>query len=151
VSAVRRGEGRDPVELAARALRRRDRSSSDVDELLARAGVGDARRAEALDTLRRLGYLDDGRLAASRAAALAGRGYGDAAIEFDLERRGVGRGIARDAVGALVPEGERARQIVAREGATARIGRRLVAKGFAHATVEDALGGDVADGDAEPV
>ena len=36
-----------------------------------------------------LGYVDDGRFAADRAAALAGRGQGDAAIRFDLQGRGV--------------------------------------------------------------
>jgi len=148
---VTSAEAPDPVEFAARALRHRDRSSRDVDELLARAGVDETGRAEALDTLRRLGYVDDARFAAARAEALAGRGYGDAAIEFDLGRQGVGDDVARDAVAALTPERERAARVVARDGATARIARRLVAKGFAQATVEHALRADVADGDAEPV
>ena len=39
----------DPIELAARALRHRDRSRHELDERLARAGVDDAERAEALD------------------------------------------------------------------------------------------------------
>jgi SOS response regulatory protein OraA/RecX len=41
----------DPVELAARALQHRDRSRRDVDERLARAGIDEERRNDALDTL----------------------------------------------------------------------------------------------------
>ena len=55
---------RDPVELAARALQHRDRSRRELDERLARAGVGDSERADALDTLERVGYVDDARFAA---------------------------------------------------------------------------------------
>ena len=53
----------DPIDLAARALRHRDRSRSQVDERLARAGVEDDRRADALDALERIGYVDDVRFA----------------------------------------------------------------------------------------
>ena len=49
-------------------------------------------RAAAVETLERLGYVDERRFAASRAAALAARGYGDEAIRFDLEREGVDGG-----------------------------------------------------------
>jgi len=52
-----------PIEIAARALRHRDRSRRQLDERLARAGVDEARRAEALETLERVGYVDDGRYA----------------------------------------------------------------------------------------
>ena len=47
----------DPVDLAAAALRHRDRSRLQVDERLARAGVEDGRRADALDALERIGYV----------------------------------------------------------------------------------------------
>ena len=70
----------DPVDLAAAALRHRDRSRLQVDERLARAGVEDDRRADALDALERIGYVDDARFADQRAASLADRGYGDEAI-----------------------------------------------------------------------
>ena len=70
----------DPIEIAARALRHRDRSRRQLDERLARAGVDDDGRAEALETLERVGYVDDGRFARARAAALAERGYGDDGI-----------------------------------------------------------------------
>jgi hypothetical protein len=41
----------DPIDLAARALRHHDRSRSQIDDRLARAGVADERRAEALEAL----------------------------------------------------------------------------------------------------
>ena len=47
---------RDPIELATRALRRHDRSRHELDERLAKAGIGDAERDEALDALERVGY-----------------------------------------------------------------------------------------------
>ncbi len=46
-------------------------------------------RADALETLERVGYVDDDRFAAGRAESLAGRGYGDEAIRYDLAGRGV--------------------------------------------------------------
>src|SRR5438045_1561908 len=141
----------DPVALAARALGRRDRSTREIDELLARAGVGEAKRGDALETLRRLGYLDDARFAAARAGALAARGYGDAAIEADLARHGVEGDLARDALATLRPEAERAARLFARDGPTARVARRLAAKGFGREAVEDALRSVVAGGDAEAV
>ena len=53
----------DPIDLAAAALRHRDRSRTQIDERLARAGVEDDRRADALDALERIGYVDDARFA----------------------------------------------------------------------------------------
>src|SRR4051795_1480182 len=79
----------DPIDVAARALRHRDRSRAQVAERLARAGVDDQQGVDALDTLERVGYVDDGRYAANRAAALAERGFGDAGIRHDLEQAGV--------------------------------------------------------------
>ena len=70
----------DPVEIAARALQHRDRSRQQLDQRLARAGVDEAERAEALETLERVGYVDDGRYAQARAESLAQRGYGDVGI-----------------------------------------------------------------------
>jgi SOS response regulatory protein OraA/RecX len=45
----------DPIDLAARALRHRDRSRSQIDERLARAGVEEDRRSDALDARERNG------------------------------------------------------------------------------------------------
>jgi SOS response regulatory protein OraA/RecX len=127
---------RDPVELAAGILRRADRSVREVDERLARAGVDDERRAETLETLSRLGYVDDARVALRRAEALAGRGYGNAAIRADLVRRGVSSDDIAAALDTLEPECERAAALVAHDGSSPAIARRLAAKGFAAETIE---------------
>jgi regulatory protein len=138
-------DAEDPLEVAARALRRRDRSRRDVDERLQRAGVADDARSETLDRLERIGYLDEERFAASRAAALADRGQGDEAIRADLEAQGVD-GEQIDAVLAgLQTEHERARALVERLGASARTANQLLRKGFAPELVEELLGDSVLD------
>jgi regulatory protein len=76
-------------EVATRALRHADRSRAELDERLAQRGFSEADRSAALDRLVELGWLDDERMAGLRAAALADRGYGDAYIRADLERRGL--------------------------------------------------------------
>lgn len=138
--------GPDPIDVAARALRHRDRSRAQVAERLARAGVDGAARDEALDTLERVGYVDDVRYAANRAAALAERGHGDAAVRHDLEAAGVPPHAADDALSALAPEADRARAIAAREGRTPRTAARLARRGFTEESVEAAVGYDVAAG-----
>jgi regulatory protein len=142
----REGRERDPVDLAARALRHRDRSRRELDDRLARAGVGDQERADALDTLERVGYVDDDRFAAARAQALAGRGYGDEAIRHDLEGHGLAAARTATAVTGLVPELERARGLVIRLGRSAKTARHLARKGFTEDTLTAALGADVAQG-----
>jgi len=129
----------DPLDVAARALRARDRSRRDVEERLARAGVDVQTRAETLETLERLGYVDDRRFARSRAEVLARRGYGDEWIRGDLAEHGVDPDVAADAMAGLEPEGERASALVARLGPSARTASRLVGKGFAAEAVEAAL------------
>src|SRR6185437_2953092 len=84
----------DPIDLAARALRHRDRSRREIDDRLARAGVDEGRRADALDALERIGYVDDARFATGKAASLAERGFGDEAIRALLGADG----LAADAV-----------------------------------------------------
>lgn len=136
----------DPIDLAARALRHRDRSRRQVDERLARAGVEDDRRADALDALERIGYVDDARFAGQRAASLAERGYGDEAISALLAADGVPPELAGEAVGALRPESERAAEIVASLGASPRTAARLARKGFGEDAVEAAAGRFATDG-----
>jgi len=131
---------RDPIDLAARALHHRDRSRRELDDRLARAGVADEQRADALDTLERVGYVDDGRFAASRAETLAGRGYGDEAIRHDLEGHGIAAEAVAVAVGDLEPEAERARALVERLGRSPKTAQQLVRKGFAEESVETAVG-----------
>ena len=129
---------------ATRALASRDRSRRALEKRLERAGVPAASRDEALGALERVGLVDDARVAHAQAAALAGRGYGDAAIRFDLEREGFPREAVVDAVAALEPEPERARRLLDRDGRSPRTLRRLAARGFDAATIED-LGGFAAD------
>ena len=99
-----------PEDIALRALRAADRSRAELDERLAEKGVPADEREAALAELERLGYLDDGRTAALRAERLAERGYGDAYIRADLERRGLP---AEEALAVLEPEADRAERFSA--------------------------------------
>jgi regulatory protein len=134
----------DPIEIAARALQHRDRSRRDLEERLARAGIDEDTRNDALETLERVGYLNDERFAGARAEALADRGYGDAWIRHDLAGHGVAAEAVAGAIEALVPEAERAAALVARLGSSPKTGARLARKGFGHDALEAALGIDVA-------
>jgi len=138
---VRELRRQDALARAARALGQRDRSRQALSKRLAKARVPAQAREEALDTLERIGVVDDARMAANRAAALAGRGYGDEAIRFDLEREGVAVEQAAEAVAGLEPERERAKALAARRGADARTARWLAGRGFEASSIEDALGG----------
>jgi regulatory protein len=97
----------DAFDVATRALRHADRSRAELEERLAQRGFADGERSAALDRLEELGWLDDGRTAGLRAAALADRGYGDAYIRADLERR---RLPVEAALAGLEAESERARR-----------------------------------------
>jgi regulatory protein len=125
----------DAVETALRALRLRDRSAAELDARLAERGVGAAEREEALETLERIGYVDDGRFARLRAEQLAGRGSGDALIRHDLERRGVAQEQIEAALELLEPERDRAARIVARRGSGPKTARYLASRGFGEEAV----------------
>ena len=129
----------DALDAAARALARRDRSEAGVLEVLQRKGVAEDEAVEAVETLKRLGAVDDERFAVAGAGSLAERGYGDIAIVFRLEREGLTRELVDRAVSALEPETERARRLVARRGATAKTARWLASRGFASDSVEVAI------------
>ena len=116
--------------MALRALGARDRTAAELEARLARRGVDQGERAEALATLERLGYLDDGRFAHSRAQELAGRGSGDELIRHDLEGRGVSPELVEAAIRELEPERDRARRLVAERGASAKTARYLASRGF---------------------
>lgn len=126
---------------AARALRRRDLSARGLDERLERAGVGEAERREAVGTLERIGLVDDRRFAAGRAAALAERGYGDAAICHDLERQGAPAEAVEAALAELEPEEARAAALVRRRGAARTTPAFLARRGFSEEAVESAFVG----------
>ena len=133
----------DPIKLAARALRHRERSRQEIDDRLIKAGVGEAARADALDTLERVGYVDDARFALARAEALAGRGFGDTAIRADLEQHGLAAEAVATALVELVPEAARALALVERLGRTPTVASRLARKGFAEESLETALGAEL--------
>ena len=139
---LRRAEA---LAVATRALRPRDLSEHRVADRLRRASVAPAARAEALETLARAGLVDDGRYARNRAEALAGRGYGDAAIAAELERNGIPPDLAAEALGGLEPEAERARAIVRRRGAGGRTLRYLSGRGFSEDALEASLGAGFAN------
>jgi regulatory protein len=137
----------DALELALRALARRDLGARELDERLAARGIAAASREHVLDTLERTGLLDDRRFAESRAAALATRGAGDARIRHDLDARGFAAELVADVLAELEPELVRARAIVERRGPGPRTARYLHGRGFAGEVVEvvaasreDALG-----------
>ena len=92
-------------DVALRALRAADRSRAELDARLEQRGFAEVERQGALDTLTRLGYLDDARTARLRAERLAERGYGDAYIRADLELR---RLPTESALASLEPESVRA-------------------------------------------
>jgi SOS response regulatory protein OraA/RecX len=134
----------EALAVSTRTLRYRDLSTRSLERRLEQRAVGPAERVEAVETLKRAGVLDDRRFARSRAAALAGRGYGDAAIRFDLERHGVTSELVEDAVAELDSEEARARRVAAAAGSGARAARVLARRGFGADAIE-AAAGDVAE------
>ena len=130
----------DAVEQALRALRYRDQTIAELSARLAKRGVGAAEREQALETLERIGYVDDERFARMRAEQLAERGSGDALIRDDLERRGLAADVIELAVGELEPERDRAARIIEGRGRSVKTARYLVSRGFG----EDAIEGVVA-------
>jgi SOS response regulatory protein OraA/RecX len=130
--------------IAGRALRARDLSERRLADRLERAGVPPAAQEESLEILVRAGLVDDGRFSRNRAAALAGRGFGDAAIRHDLAGQGVASELAEAALLELEPEAERARGLVERRGPGPRTARYLTAKGFGEDAIEAAVDTSVA-------
>jgi regulatory protein len=129
-----------PLDLAIRALRFRDRTAAELDARLEQRGVGGPEREQALETLERIGYVDDERFARMRAEQLAARGSGDALIRDDLERRGVAADAIQRAIEALDLERERAARIAEHRGRSVKTARYLASRGFG----EEALEGLVA-------
>ena len=102
-----------------------------------------AERRETVERLERAGVVDDARFARARAAALAARGRGDAAIRYDLERAG------RRARGSRPPRSRSssrrrsARERLARAARRRARGRRACSRGAGSAT--DAIEAAVPD------
>jgi len=137
--AVRRARA---LAAATRSLAAGDRSQRALERRLAHAGHSAEARDEALAALGRAGLVDDMRLAANRAELLAGRGYGNAAIRADLERRLVADEPVTEAVAGLEPERDRVRGLLTGQTVTPALLRRLAARGFSHDTLEEVALGD---------
>jgi regulatory protein len=126
----------DATELALRALRHRNRSRSDVERRLDRAGIAPDERELTLDRLAEAGLLSDERFAEERAQALAMRGASDALIRRDLRRDGVEHGVVEHAIAQLEPEADRAVGVFERRGAGSTALRYLASRGFAADSLE---------------
>jgi SOS response regulatory protein OraA/RecX len=127
------------LDVATKALARRDFSERGLRERIELAGVDPDEATAVLRRLRDEGLVDDMRFAANRARGLADRGKGDAAIRFDLARQGVGPEAIERALAVLEPERDRAQRILARRGAGAATARLLSGRGFADETVAAAV------------
>lgn len=140
-------ERRRALDRSVRALARRDHSAATLRAKLDRAGISLPAQADAVETLERIGYVDDERFARDRAARLAERGYGDEWIRADLEAQGVDRELVEPALRSLEPEPDRAARQAAGAGGGFRAVRVLVRRGFSEESVEALLDEAVA---AEP-
>ncbi len=133
------------LERAIRALARRDHSTESLRAKLERWGLSAQAREDAVETLARVGYLDDRRFARDRAAHLAARGYGDEWIRADLGAQGVAAETVEGALAALEAEHERGLREAAKHGGGLRAARLLERRGFSMDTLEGVLGGTVAE------
>jgi SOS response regulatory protein OraA/RecX len=131
---VRRAEA---LAAAKRSLAATARSRRDLEQRLDRAGHTPAARKQALAGLAQAGLVDDTRLAEARAEQLARRGYGDAGIRSDLQRRLISAETAAEAVATLEPEIERAKRLLAGQSVTPALLRRLSGRGFSRDTLEE--------------
>ena len=137
-------ERRRALDRSIRALARRDHSAAALRAKLERAGISPTAQTDVVETLERVGYVDDERFARDRAAQLAERGYGDEWIRGDLEAQGVGRELVDPAVASLQPEYDRAAREAARAGGGLRSVRMLARRGFSEETLEVLLDESIA-------
>jgi SOS response regulatory protein OraA/RecX len=129
----------EALAVAGRTLRRRDLSTRRLAERLETAGVAPVAERGALQALADARLLDDARLAATRASALAERGWGDAAIAARLEAEGIAEPDAREALAGLPPELARARRL-SRGLSRAKAWAFLARRGFGEDTIEGVAG-----------
>ena len=126
--------------LAARTVARRDVSSRRLRERLLARGVGLELAEGAVATLASAGAVDDARSAGSRARALAGRGWGDAAVTARLAAEGFAPPDMEAAVASLDPERARAEALAATVDDARAAWKLLARRGFADETIEDVAG-----------
>ncbi|MHB8060675.1 MAG: regulatory protein RecX [Gaiellaceae bacterium] len=122
---------------ATRMLARRPLSRALLEDRLERKGVAPVAREEAIEALEQAKYLDDHSYALERAASLAERGYGDAAVRYILEQERVASELVEEAVATLRPELERAQAIAEKIPDRKRLLARLARRGFSAETLED--------------
>jgi SOS response regulatory protein OraA/RecX len=135
------GSEQHALDLAGRALARRDLSTAALRSKLAAAGVETSLADATVERLARDGLVNDERTAAARAAGLASKGYGDRAIDARLERDGFDRSCRLAALAGLEPESDRARAYVhsAKSREPRRVASGLQRRGFGPEAVESAL------------
>ena len=143
----------EPGRRALSILARHEVSAARLGELLARQGLGPERIAAELEVVERLGALDDVRSAGARARALVEKGaHGRRGMELRLAAAGYPAALVERALGVAIEEAgwsERraaAALLAARpppDGprAMARLGRFLLARGFAADTLRALLSG----------
>lgn len=127
------------LDIATKALARRDFSERGLRDRLEHAGVDPAEAEGIVARLRAEGVLNESRFAANRARSLAERGKGDGAIRFDLEAQGLPGHVIEAAMADLEPERVRVERIVSRRGASAGTARLLASRGFDPDVVEAAV------------
>jgi SOS response regulatory protein OraA/RecX len=134
---LRRAEA---LSLAGRALARRDLSRRRLAERLERAGVSTEAGQRALGALVDAGAVDDARVAKLRAASLAERGWGNAAIAGRLEGEGLGEEEIHAALAGMAHERERAAMLAKPLSDPRRAWTLLARRGFDPETIEAVLG-----------
>lgn len=127
------------------ALARRDLTSVELEQRLARAGYEPDACADAIARAAAAGYLDDHRVAIERARRLAERGASDAAIRTELVRRGMSDEAVTLALEPLSPESERAERLAHELGGGLRAARALARKGYPEDVVRRVLRLDIAE------
>jgi SOS response regulatory protein OraA/RecX len=131
---------------ATRALARQDLSRARLSDRLRTSGVAPAEETQTLALLESNGLLNDRRLAVTRAAALAERGWGDDAIVARLESQSLEPEDVRAALASLPPECERAATLAAGTDNRRSTGQLLARRGFSPDSIEFVVG--VLDEDA---
>jgi regulatory protein len=140
------------LDRALALLGRKAYTHKEMDDALAKAGVAEEERQNAVARLRELGYINDPEVARARARTLLERGAAPRFAERRLGEQGVGAAQARAAVGEAAQGASevellaRALRKVLRGRAPAgdkerrRAFRALVAKGHRPSLVAGALG-----------
>jgi SOS response regulatory protein OraA/RecX len=137
------------LDTATRTLRSRPLSEQRLRERLRSRGTRAAAERAAVTTLTEAGYVDDGRLARGRAAALAERGWGNAAIAARLAGEGLGAGDVEAALEELAPERARAERLANGSESPRKVWSLLARRGFDAETIEGVVGtldAEAADG-----